>query len=402
LVVHANKRLIDPTAGRLGIHFLPAYAAGEAPAGAVLRLTVLTSNGMTLGVTTDVPVPKLPANATIAIDKLPAGDHMLRVNVVIGEKVLARYVTGISVAPNLGERIDRLEAVASKIATTFNAKSTDAKTLETLSGLVKSLHYRASPETNYPAARLLTEAELLLKAVQAGEKFYCPQRTGQFWLTLPTAFKDSDVRLFVPEAAQAGKPMPLVVALHGAGGSENLFFDAYGYGLIARLAQDRGWMVVAPRAGWLFDAAPPVPAIVDELAKLYPVNKQRIYVVGHSMGAMHAVTLAQEGDPRAGTPGRYAAIAALGGGGAVTKPEAFKDLPVFIGCGSEDFLLVGANGLEKSLEKSGARRVTYKEYPGVEHMLVVQESLPEVFKFFEKTVSDASEKRSESASPKRR
>ena len=38
--------------------------------------------------------------------------------------------------------------------------------------------------------------------------------------------------------------------------------------------------------------------------------------------------------------------------------------------------------MAEALEKAGTTRVIYKEYPGVEHLLVVQEALPEVFKFF--------------------
>jgi predicted peptidase len=135
-------------------------------------------------------------------------------------------------------------------------------------------------------------------------------------------------------------------------------------------------MVVAPRAGWLFDGPPPVAALVDEFAKLYPVDQKRVFAVGHSMGAMHAVALAQQ------SPGRFAAIAALGGGGAVNKPDAFKSLPVFLGCGIEDFLIGGARGLAASLKTAGATNVTVRDYPGVEHILVVQEALRDVFKFF--------------------
>jgi predicted peptidase len=235
---------------------------------------------------------------------------------------------------------------------------------------------------------LLSETEHIVATLNARTvgypppRFYHLERPGQFWLDIPSNHGSTPTRVFIPEQAKNGKPLPVVVALHGAGGSENLFFDAYGYGLIARLAKERGWMVVAPRAGWLFDGPPPAAGIVDELAKVYPIDKQRVFLVGHSMGAMQAMKLAQE------SPGRFAAIAALGGGGAVNKPDLFKDLPVFVGCGKDDFLLSGAKALVKSLDKAGANRVTYKEYPGVEHILVVQVALPDVFKFFAATKKD--------------
>ncbi len=389
LLVHPDRRLLDPASGPLAVRILPAYPAGSPPSGAALRLTIVGADGKPLSGATNIVVAKLPIDATIATDKLPEGDHTLRVEVLDGDKVLATYSTGISAVPHLQDGRNWLRTPGRPP----DDNGVDGKTLHSLTDLLIALARGSAPETNYPAARLLAEKRELGKS---GQEFYGPQRTGQFWLTLPAASSEVHVRLFVPDAAKTGKPLPLVVALHGAGGSENLFFDAYGYGLIARLAQKRGWLVVAPRAGWLFDAAPPAAAIVDELAKIYPVDKQRVYMVGHSMGAMQAVTLAQE------SPGRFAAIAALGGGGAVTKLEVFKDLPVFIGCGREDFLLGGAKGLAEALEKAGATKVTYKEYPGVEHMLVVQEALPEVFNFFAAAVVDASKKGSENASPKHR
>jgi predicted esterase len=301
--------------------------------------------------------------------RFSGGDHTLSVDVFVARNRLTTYTSGVSVVQDLSRRLDRLNGMPAP-------SSLDGRTFRSLVTLLRRLADGWPPETIYPAARLLGEAEELAVSIAAGREYYGPQRTGQFWLSVPTGNTTTPVRLFVPDAAKAGKPMPLVVALHGAGGSENLFFDAYGNGLVARLAQERGWMVVAPRAGWLFDAAPPAAAIVDELAKVYPIDKQRVFIVGHSMGAMQAVTLAQE------TPGRFAAIAVLGGGGAVEKPAVVKDLPVFIGCGKGDFLLGGARGLAEQLKKAGATRLIYKEYPGVEHMLVVQEALPEVFRFF--------------------
>jgi predicted esterase len=375
LLVHPACRLIDPADGRLAVGVLAGYPAGDVPLGVTLRAALIAADGSTPNAVVESPVSKLPVPLIIPIGKLPEGDHALRVEVVVGGQVLATHTAGVSVAPRLSERLDALWMAAGKT----DYRSTETATLGSRAGLLAAMARRQySPETNYPAARMLAEGEALVKSIAANQPFYGPKRTGQFWLTIPGENGQSHMRLFVPEEAKSGKPLPLVVALHGAGGSENLFFDAYGYGLIARLAKERGWMVVAPRAGWLFDGPPPVAAIVDELAKLYRIDPKRVFMVGHSMGAMQTITIAQQ------SPGRFAALAALGGGGAVNKPEAFKSLPVFVGCGVEDFALGGAKGLTAALKKADAANVTFKEYAGVEHILVVQEALPEVFKFFEK------------------
>ncbi|HEY1380419.1 MAG TPA: alpha/beta fold hydrolase [Gemmataceae bacterium] len=383
LLVHPATRLLDPAHGSLAVHVLSAYPAGSPPAGAVLRLALVGASGAAPFAAAEVPLAALPAAATLPTDKLPEGDHTLRAEVVVGGQVLATYTAGVSAVPRLAKRIGSIHTAAGKALD----RSTDSATLQSLAVLLEELYRRNSPETNYPAARLVAEAEALARARAAKEEFYGPKRTGQFWLTLPANKDGVPVRLFVPEQARAGKPLPLVVALHGAGGSENLFFDAYGSGLIARLAAERGWLVVAPRAGWLFDGPPPVAAIVDELAKLYPVDQKRVYVVGHSMGAMQSVAVAQD------TPGRFAAIAPLGGGGTVRKPEVFAELPVFVGYGTEDFLAGGERGLAAALRESGAKKLTVKEYAGVEHILVVQEALPDVFRFFEKAGSGSERRR---------
>ncbi|HKA07470.1 MAG TPA: alpha/beta fold hydrolase, partial [Gemmataceae bacterium] len=148
--------------------------------------------------------------------------------------------------------------------------------------------------------------------------------------------------------------------------------------IVPRLASERGWIVVATKVSGPLGSgpAPDVVGILDELSKRYPIDPKHVYLIGHSLGAAHAVLLAQR------HPGRFAAIAALGGSGRVTKPEALKGLPVFVGCGKLDFALTGVKTLQKSLEDAKAV-VTYKEYDDIEHMLIVREAAGDVFKFFD-------------------
>lgn len=42
-------------------------------------------------------------------------------------------------------------------------------------------------------------------------------------------------------------PRPLLVVLHGAGGDENMFPEAYGAGIIKRIAEKHGLLVASPR-----------------------------------------------------------------------------------------------------------------------------------------------------------
>lgn len=383
LIVLPASRLIDSSSGSIHLTLLAGYPAGEVPPSMTAHFAIVGRDGVDSMPAKELAITKLPMLVTLPIAKLAEGEYSLRTDIVTAGRVLATYDVGFSVVNDLAKRLNRL------IVSSGDRKpSIDARTLDSLIALLQSLAHGAVPETNYPAARLISEAEALSKSISADERFFGAKRAGQFWLTVPTSQGDVPVRVFVPDEAKAGKPIPLVVALHGAGGSENLFFDGYGYGKVVRLAKERGWMVVAPRAGALFDGPPPVAAIIDALAKIYPIDVASVFVVGHSMGAGHAIVAAQQ------SAERFAAIAPLAGGGLVTRPEAFKNLPTFIGCGSEDFLLSSARAFQRALEKAGAAKMTYKEYPGIEHIVVVQEALPEVFRFFDAVIADhASKKR---------
>ena len=168
--------------------------------------------------------------------------------------------------------------------------------------------------------------------------------------------------------------MTTVVALHGAGGSENLFCEGHGK-LAPLLAQKKGWMLVSPLNG-------PADDLLDALSKWQPVDKGRVVTVGHSMGAANATAWA------ARKPEQLKAVAALGGGGRSGKGEAWTRIPFFVGVGDKDFALKGAKSLADSLRQSGAGSVTLKVYPGLEHLTVVQASLEDVFGFFEKSLAN--------------
>jgi pimeloyl-ACP methyl ester carboxylesterase len=99
-------------------------------------------------------------------------------------------------------------------------------------------------------------------------------------------------------------------------------------------------------------------------------------VVGHSMGAAAAVAAATA------RPGRYAAVAALGGGGSPRAAEGLERLPFLVAAGGRDFGRPGALALHRRLEGLGLE-TRFRDYPAVEHLAIVQLALPEVFGFFD-------------------
>ncbi len=270
--------------------------------------------------------------------------------------------------PNGKQRLKALQQAASDIPMSLTLEQA---TLANHAELLSQLAQNTPMETDYPVPQLIAESEAFAK--QPLTPYFTTAKPGQYWITVPTGKNQlTTCRVLVPHGLKKDHPVPVVIAMHGAGGSENLFFEGYGSGHIVRECEKRGWLLIAPRSGLL--GAPPVAAIVEKLAERYPLDPKRMFLVGHSMGAGQAVEVIQQ------NPGKFKAVALLGGAGRIRKPDAFADIPVFIGVGTKDQLaFTGAKTLSKALTTGGAKNVTYKEYADIEHMVIVREALPDVF-----------------------
>lgn len=375
LFVRPESRLIDADEVPLAID---AFYKTERPEiEAAIEVSVFDDGGKQL-CSQRLDLDALPAEARLNLDGVPPGDHELRWRVLRGEDTLAEGRIGLSRVHDAQSRLAALRKIAS--GWERNEDDLDRASVRGLLDSLDSLWDKETLETDLPAARLSAEAEAAVESIAAGRPYYTADRPGSFWLRAPVSRSGSPLRVFVPEVASAESPLPLVVALHGAGGSENMFFDGYGDGAIVRLCRERGWMLVATRGG--FFGAPPVVAIVDELAKRYHIDAKRVFLVGHSMGAQQAARIASE------SPQGIAGVAALGGGGSVRRSEDLQRLPFFIAAGSRDFGLRGAKSLHAALRRAGVEQAEFREYPDVEHLVIVQAALPDVFGFFDETASD--------------
>jgi pimeloyl-ACP methyl ester carboxylesterase len=381
LVVRPQRRLLPASAKELRVQVEAFYRVKAArPGKAQVRATLSGSDGKALAVAT-AEVNDFPATITLPLKDVGEGDHRLRCEILVAGKLCAAGEQTLSLAADLGDRLGKLKKGLAELP--GPRERPEMATLARLIAQLTDLEAGKTPETNFPAHRLLTECEAVLAALSAGETYYGPRRAGQFWLTLGAGSSGETVRVQVPEAAKAGKPLPLVVALHGAGGSENMFFDAYGDGLAAKLCAKRGWLLAATRTPLLsFGGGPDVPRVIDALAKVYPMDEKKVFLVGHSMGAAQAVAAAGR------APERFRAVAALGGGGGFKSSDALRGVRFFVGCGDRDFTLTASRGLHRLLEKAGVKKAVFKEYAGVEHLIVVQLALPEVFTFFQEALDE--------------
>lgn len=78
-------------------------------------------------------------------------------------------------------------------------------------------------------------------------------------------------------------------------------------------------------------------------------------------------------------------VAALGGGGGVSDTEAIRKVPFYVAAGDRDFGKPRAKSLSQQLKRLGCP-VEYREYKDVEHMVIVQAALDDVFAFFDRGI----------------
>ncbi len=377
LVVKPDGRLLDTSTTELPVTIASFYPTNlPQPAGARIRLSLEGVPGSTV----EGLVVGLPMTLTLPLKRPASGDHVLKSELISASTTINLGSETISLADNLDDRIIALKKIMDVWPDDPKSATVDRESARGQLRLIESLAAHLTLESDFPADRILTNLEVQTRAADQSEPYLGSDRTGQFWVTLVTnSGRKVACRLFVPEAAKKDEPLPLVVALHGAGGSENMFFDTYGHGAIVDRCRERGWLLVAPRSTAF--GGVPVDEIVEEMAELYPVDLKKILLVGHSMGAGQAVAAS------AANPSKFTAVAALGGGGSFRPSAALKTMPFFVGIGSEDFAHDGASSLADDLKKAEVTTVVYREYPNVEHLAIVQVALPDVFKFFDECLA---------------
>lgn len=168
------------------------------------------------------------------------------------------------------------------------------------------------------------------------------------------------MRVAAPSAAATSSaPVPVVIVLHGAGGDENMFMEAYGQGLVKSMGLAANAIIVSP-ATTPFGASPAhFDSLMSVLRSEYRVNGARVYVLGHSMGAGVAAKLAQQ------RPAAIAAVACLAGGSPVTVAKAPPML--FIGAALDP--IIPATNVRKAAQATPT--ATYKQLEHEGHTLMV-------------------------------
>ena len=104
-----------------------------------------------------------------------------------------------------------------------------------------------------------------IEVLEQGNSPYRDTR-GDIWMSLSVRGTQIPVRVYRPITADPGETLPVVIALHGAGGNEHMFFETLGNGRIKKLAEQFKFIAVSPATIPLLTNQQLFPIFLDELA----------------------------------------------------------------------------------------------------------------------------------------
>lgn len=365
----------DVAQSKMEIRLTPFYESDlQAPEHARLRLQMTDSSQAVID-NVEFPLSEALTGITWETGALAAGDHRMMAELVAGDELFRFPEVIISRIVNFDNRLQTLQSTLAdpgrKLDDTVRATIRDSE------AVLKSMQAGRVQETDYPADERLRMCDaLLLPEAQAREVFSNLARQSDTWLSLAVGRKSVPVRVRAP--ANSAHPLPVLFVFHGAGGSENMFFETYGAGRVIGEGVRRGWLVVAPRQS-LFGLSLDIAAMLDALEQNFDIDRAQVMLLGHSMGA--GQVLRQAGLH----PDLPFAAVALGGGSRMANAERVQSIHWFVGAGDQDFGRSGAMQLHKSLEAAGVRS-EYHDYRDVEHMVIVQAAIDDVFRFLDDTL----------------
>lgn len=184
--------------------------------------------------------------------------------------------------------------------------------------------------------------------------------------------------LFVPENYDPSKSYPLVMYLHGMGNNQTVYLDFYN----KDIQQKNPCFVYTPKtptdwgdwSGWSWDGSgfsslsiPTQTAVhvLDSLISKYPIDTNRLYVYGISMGGEGVMDLLHK------MPHKFAAGISICGGGFAHWANNISATPLWMFHGSADEINPPdlTERVYNKLLEIGATKMRYTNYPGYGHAI---------------------------------
>ena len=321
------------------------------------------------------------------------GRAFVRAEAFQGSQSLGAATLAFEVRRGVDRRLQQLETGVGQV------KGFEALRAEVLYPVdyIRNVDRGNIPVGQFDYDRELTMAETALASLQGGKDPFAG-KTGDFkrHYTFTEAGEVMPYRLYVPTSYKGDRAYPLIVMLHGNGLNENQFMD--GSGDLQRLAEERGYIVVAP-LGYRVDGGygynngsrsaeevrklrlseKDVLNVLELMKTFYRIDPARTYLAGHSMGGGGTWYMGAQ----------HAALwAGLGSFAGAATPETIPPLPrtpQFIVHGDADATVTveRSRSMVAALKKLGVDH-QYVEVPGGTHGNVITPNLKGMFDFFDK------------------
>ena len=194
--------------------------------------------------------------------------------------------------------------------------------------------------------------------------------------------------LYLPEKLdnKSTKKWPVLLFLHGRGESRGplSIVAKWGPPRMAARGDNLPYIIISPQcpADQRWTSPGQVNAVLDLLAHIserFPVDSQRIYLTGLSMGGYGSWRLAAEHGKL------FAAVAPVCGAGNPGDAEKLKDIPVWAFHGTEDHSVPYQRSLEmvEAIQKAGGNKVRFTTLKHVGHnSWSAAYATPELFEWF--------------------
>ncbi|MCP4848351.1 MAG: prolyl oligopeptidase family serine peptidase [Verrucomicrobiaceae bacterium] len=196
--------------------------------------------------------------------------------------------------------------------------------------------------------------------------------------------------LYLPKKfdAKSTEKWPVILFLHGRGESRGplSIVAKWGPPRMAARGDNLPYIIISPQcpADQRWTSAGQLQAVLDLLAhisKSFPVDSQRIYLTGLSMGGYGSWKLAAEHGKL------FAAVAPICGAGDPKDAMKLKSVPVWAFHGTEDRAVPYQRSLEivEAIQKSGGKKVRFTTLKHVGHnSWSAAYATPELFEWFNK------------------